>query len=253
MTEYLDGRGHSTYEALQATVEHRFSQGLALLFAYTHSKMIDNVGDYFTFVSGGGFQDNYCPSCDRSISAQDLPDVLRISGTYELPFGPGKPWANKGVLSRTVGGWSVGSFFTYDNGLPTQVTSPANAVNSTNVFGGSTPIRPTIVPGVSASVPGGRHIRIGGPAGTVSQYFNPAAFSGHTGIPVRQRTALCGHYSATRHPELRHTGGERDSTGGTHLAEFQGRVFQRLQSRAAHGRQHHIQRGPQYLRLHLAD
>lgn len=177
MTSYLDGRGHSSYEALQLTVEHRFSEGLALLLAYTHSKMIDNVGDFFTYIAGGGFQDNYCPSCDRSISAQDLPDVIRASGQYELPFGPGKPWANQGILSRTVGGWSVGSFFTYDDGLPTQVTSPTNAVNSTTVFGGNTPIRPDIAPGVSTSVPGGRHIRIGGPAGTVSEYFNPAAFT----------------------------------------------------------------------------
>ena len=177
MTSYLDSRGHSSYEALQLTVEHRFSQGLALLFAYTHSKMIDNVGDYFTYISGGGFQDNYCPSCDRSISAQDLPDVIRASGQYELPFGPGRPWANKGLLGRTLGGWSVGSFFTFDDGLPTQVTSPANAVNSTSVFGGNTPIRPDVTPGVSTSVQGGRHIQIGGPAGTVSEYFNPGAFT----------------------------------------------------------------------------
>jgi hypothetical protein len=176
MTSYLDSRGQSTYEALQLSLEHRFSQGLSLLVAYTHSKMIDNVADFFSFLSGGGFQDNYCPSCDRSISAQDLPDVIRASGQYELPLGPGKAWANKGILSRTVGGWSVGSFFTYDDGLPTQVTSPANSVNSTNVFGGSTPIRPDAVSGVSTGIPGGRNIRIGGPAGTVSEYFNPAAF-----------------------------------------------------------------------------
>lgn len=177
MTSYQDSRGHSSYEALQLTVEHRFSQGLALLFAYTHSKMIDNVGDYFSYISGGGFQDNYCPSCDRSISAQDLPDVVRASGQYELPFGPGRQWANKGLLSRTVGGWSVGSFFTFDDGLPTSVTSPANAVNSTTVFGGNTPLRPDVAPGVSTSVPGGRHIQIGGTAGTVSEFFNPAAFT----------------------------------------------------------------------------
>jgi hypothetical protein len=177
MTEYLDSRGHSSYEALQMSVEHRFAEGLALLFAYTHSKMIDNVADYFSFLSGGGFQDNYCGSCDRSISAQDLPDVIRASGTYELPFGPGRTWANKGLLARTVGGWGIGSFFTFDNGLPTQVTSPVNSVNGTNVFGGSAPTRPNVVPGISTSVPGGRHIRIGGPPGTVSEYFNPAAFA----------------------------------------------------------------------------
>lgn len=177
MTSTLESRGHSTYEAVQLTVEHRFSQGLSALVAYTHSNMMDNVADFFSFLSGGGFQDNYCPSCDRSVSAQDLRNVLRASGQYELPFGKNKPFANQGALSQVAGGWSVGSFFTFDDGLPVLVTSPANSVNSVNVFGASATIRPMIAPGVSTAVSGGRHITIGGPAGTVSEYFNPGAFS----------------------------------------------------------------------------
>jgi hypothetical protein len=173
MTAYGAGAGHSDYEAMQLSVERRFSQGLALLFTYTHSKMLDNVGDY---LYSAGFQDNYCPSCDRSISQQDLPDVIRLSANYELPFGKGKPWANHGVLAETVGGWSLGSFFTYDDGGPVQLTSPTNTTNSTNVFGGGTTIRPDVT-GVSTSVPGGRHIAIGKGVGVVSEFFNPAAFS----------------------------------------------------------------------------
>jgi hypothetical protein len=173
MTAYGVGAGHSDYNALQLSVEHRFSQGLALLFAYTHSKMMDNVGDY---LSPGGFQDNYCPSCDRSISQQDLANVLRISGQYELPFGAGKPFANHGLLAQAVGGWSLGSFFTYDDGAPQQITSPANTSNSTNVFGGGSTLRPNVT-GISTAVPGGRHIKIAQGASTLSEYFNPAAFT----------------------------------------------------------------------------
>jgi hypothetical protein len=91
MTANASSIGRSNYHALQLAVERRFSAGLALLFTYTHSKMMDNVGDYFT---GTGFQDNNCQTCDRSISAQDLTDVIRLSGQYELPFGFGKPWLN---------------------------------------------------------------------------------------------------------------------------------------------------------------
>ena len=68
-------------------------------------------------------QDNNCLLCERSISQQDLPDVIRLCGQYELPFGRGKAYANHGVLAETIGVWSVGSFFTYDNGLPIKVTS----------------------------------------------------------------------------------------------------------------------------------
>ncbi len=173
MTAYGTGEGHSNYNALQLSIERRFSQGLALLFDYTHSKLMDNVGDY---LSPGGFQDNYCPSCDRSISAQDLTDVIRLSVQYELPFGTGKPLANHGALAEVAGGWRLGSFYTYDSGAPVQVTSPANSTNSTNVFGGGSTIRPDVT-GVSTAVPGGRHITIGKGAGVVSEYFNPAAFS----------------------------------------------------------------------------
>jgi hypothetical protein len=173
MTAYGVGAGHSDYEAMQLSVEHRFSQGLAILFAYTHSKMLDNVGDYFL---SGGFQDNYCPQCDRSISQQDLPDVIRISGQYELPFGRGKAFVNQGKLAQIVGGFSIGSFFTFDDGAPQQITQTANSSTSTNVFGGGSTLRPNVT-GVSTKVPGGRHIIIGGPIGTLSPYFNPLAFT----------------------------------------------------------------------------
>jgi hypothetical protein len=168
MTANLLNTGSSNYNALQLSLEHRFSQGLSLLFAYTHSKMFDNVSDYLgvNFVAVQ-YQDVYCPACDRSISGQDLPDVIRMSGQYELPFGQGKPFANHGLLSQTVGGWSVGSFFQFDDGLPVQVTSP----NNSNSFGGGTTMRPDVVPGVSTSVPGGPQIKNGG------LYFNPKAFT----------------------------------------------------------------------------
>lgn len=156
------GVGASTYHAFQLSVEHRFSQGLALLAAYTFSKMFDNVGDYFTTAQ---FQNNNCPSCDRSISSQDLTHVLRLSGQYELPLGRGKPFVHNGFLSDVLGGFTVGSFYTFDSGLPVNLSSP----NFCNCFGGGTSMRPTVT-GQSTAVLGGRQIKNGG------FYFNPAAF-----------------------------------------------------------------------------
>ena len=174
MIAMLQGSGQSSYNALQLSVEHRFSQGLAFLFAYKHSRIMDNLGDYFIYLSPPVFfKVNYFPCFHRSISAQDLPDVIRLSGQYELPFGPGKPFANSGPLSQICGGWTVGSFFTYDNGLPIQVTEP----NNTSTFGAGSTMRPNLVPGVPLDPPGGRRIKIGVPVGTASLYFNPAAFA----------------------------------------------------------------------------
>lgn len=83
------GAGHSSYEAGQLTVEKRFSQGLSVLFGYTFSKAIDNVGE-MTSVAGtrNGFQDNYCFVCDRALSDQNQPFAARLAVRYELPFDP---------------------------------------------------------------------------------------------------------------------------------------------------------------------
>jgi hypothetical protein len=155
--------GFSTYHSLQLSVERRFANGLALLFAYTHSKMIDNAGDYFL---SNQPQDNNCLRCERSISSQDLPDVIRLSAQYELPFGRGKPFVNRGALERVIGGFAIGSFFTFDNGLPVAVSSP----NFSNSFGGGTAMRPDAT-GASTAISGGPQMVNGG------LFFNPAAFS----------------------------------------------------------------------------
>jgi hypothetical protein len=124
--------GHSTYHAMQMRLERRFAQGFALLFAWTHSKLIDNVGDFGGFLGPGGFTNNNCFPCDRSLSYYDIPDVVRLSFRYELPFGVGKPMLSRGPLARLLGGWSTAMYFTWDNGAPLQVTGP----NDSNSFGG---------------------------------------------------------------------------------------------------------------------
>jgi len=167
MTANFLGIGSSEYNAMQLAVERRFSQGLALLFDYTFSRMYDNAGDYFGM---NNFQDNYCSSCDWSISSQDITHVIRISGQYELPIGKGKPFANNGILAETIGGWAIGSFYTFDSGTPVQIIES----NNTSGFGGGSVMRPNVVPGVS---PGKPHFFIGGPLNSTSQFFNPAAFT----------------------------------------------------------------------------
>jgi hypothetical protein len=86
-----------------------------------------------SFLGAGGFNNNNCFSCDRSLSFYDIPDIMRLSLRYELPFGVGKPRLNRGVLARIAGGWAAATYFTWDNGTPVQITGP----NDSNSFGGS--------------------------------------------------------------------------------------------------------------------
>jgi hypothetical protein len=140
---------------------------LGTVFAYTKSRVTDNVGEAGIWVGdSSGFQNNHCFDCDWSISAQDIPDVIRWSMRYDLPFGPGRARLSRGALAHAAGGWALAGFFTWDNGTPLRLTSP----NDSNSFGGGTNMRPTTT-GASAVIDG-RGTLIDG-----ALYFDPAAFS----------------------------------------------------------------------------
>jgi hypothetical protein len=159
------GVGHSTYNAGQLTVEHREKDGLSLVFAYTFSKALDNVGE-MTSVAGtyAGFQNVHCPSCDKSRSDQNETHVVRWSTRYELPFGGQKRFLNRGFISPVVGGWAVSGIYSLDTGRPLTVS----ATNYSYSFSGGS-FRPNTT-GVSDKESGGSQMKLGG------YYFNPAAF-----------------------------------------------------------------------------
>jgi hypothetical protein len=149
------GWAHSTYRALQITLQHRESHGLSALIGYTYSKAIDQTSDGSASAT---IQDNGCLPCERSISEQDSTHNFVENTIYELPFGHNRAWLNHGVPAAFAGGWQIGNAFKFYTGIPVQLTQTA----TTNV--GSAVLRPTVVPGVSIA-----------PL-TATQAFNPAAF-----------------------------------------------------------------------------
>lgn len=139
------GWGHSNYQAGQLSIEHRMSQGLSMLLAYTRSKMIDNVGESGTTAS---IQDNGCLACEKSIADLDQTNVVRLSTVYELPFGPQKMFLNKGFASYLGGGWSLGGTYQFSTGQPLQLTAPIQGGLASNLYGMNV-LRPSLVPGQS--------------------------------------------------------------------------------------------------------
>lgn len=163
------GWGQSNYQAGQLTVEHRMSNGLSTLFAYTHSKMIDNVGESGTTAS---IQDNGCHACEKSIADLDEPNVFRLSTMYQLPFGPNEAFLSHGVASYFGGGWSLGGTYQFDTGQPLSLTAPV-ALGSAVL--GSSVMRPELVSGQSITNTSGLNtITVDGV--TVHPTFNYNAF-----------------------------------------------------------------------------
>jgi hypothetical protein len=120
----LENQGQSSYDALQASVSHRFNNGLTLLASYTFSKTLTDAADsilpdFANFAGGGTPQNPYDHNGDKSISTQDIPHTFVLSYLYQLPVGQGKKFLNKGgIANRVVGGWEVGAVQRYQSGQP---------------------------------------------------------------------------------------------------------------------------------------
>lgn len=124
----FDDNGSSLYNAMQAQVEKRFSNGLSFLVAYSLSHMMSNTGSGFTSFASASMNKNN-QKAEWSVDGNDKPNVLNIAATYELPFGKGRKFLNRGgVLNAVLGGWTLSPLLTYSSGTPLQVTLPGHAL-----------------------------------------------------------------------------------------------------------------------------
>lgn len=104
--------GRAVYHAFLARLEKRFSHGLAFLWNYTNSKLIDNQTT--SIINERHY---------RSVSEFDVPQVMRVAFVYELPFGPGRSFASSsGLVGHVLGGWSFSGYAALAAGTPLSIT-----------------------------------------------------------------------------------------------------------------------------------
>jgi len=119
----LENLGQSTYNALEAQLTRRFHNGLNLMASYTWSKTLTNADAALPFFAtlhqGGAPQNFFDQRGDKSVSNQDLTHNFVVSYLYELPFGKGKRFVNRGgAVDKVIGGWQVGGIQRYESGQP---------------------------------------------------------------------------------------------------------------------------------------
>ena len=126
-TREFDGRTHSTYHSLQATINRRITGGLFLKGAYTYSHAIDmaNYGDWtaFSWNAASVFYRN------RASAANNIPHMFQLGYVYELPFGASKKWANSGVAKAVLGDWQFNGVFSAYQGRQYTLSASGAALN----------------------------------------------------------------------------------------------------------------------------
>jgi len=123
---------NSSYHALEAKFEKRYSHGLTVLVSYTYSKDIDlGIGSFSgDNISAGVIQDYNRLNGEYAPSALDQTHRFIGNTVYEIPFMK----AQKGVTGRILGGWQMGLILSLYSGSPLGISE---ATSTTDAQGGN--------------------------------------------------------------------------------------------------------------------
>jgi hypothetical protein len=118
--------GNSHYNALQVALDKRLSQGFQFKLAYTYSKLINNGAETGLGAGGPPVQDPSNIKSLRSVSSDDVPNILSVGWVYQLPFGKGRKFGTdaSGLLDKLIGGWQLSAIQTYQQARPLSITMP---------------------------------------------------------------------------------------------------------------------------------
>src|SRR5262249_39192145 len=110
--DYRTSNGHSTYNAMQASLLKRFNQGYQIQLSYTLSKTMDNTQAELNVDSVNPSvypQNPYNPDADWAPAAFDYRHVFAANATWELPGFRNNP---------VLGGWQLNGIVSLRSGLP---------------------------------------------------------------------------------------------------------------------------------------
>ncbi|MGA8149396.1 MAG: carboxypeptidase regulatory-like domain-containing protein [Terriglobales bacterium] len=126
--------GQMNYNALQAVLQKRYSNGLETQVSWTYSKcMTDNDGYYGTWgeatetsPAANYWQNLYNPHGDYAQCYWDSKHVISAYAIYELPFGRGKQFGHDmpTALNAVVGNWSINPIVSIHTGFPLALYGP---------------------------------------------------------------------------------------------------------------------------------
>src|ERR1700688_416084 len=156
----------SHYNALQATLAHRFGKGLYFQSAYTYSKSIDDVSTAsVAFLTRVNNQTDARAS--RGLSDFDRRHRFVTSAVYQLPFFA----HGSGFTKAALGGWEASGVLVLQSGAPFSIFDPAGG--SVYALASTPSSTATFSPGFSCGNAPSR----GSPEARLANWVNPLAYT----------------------------------------------------------------------------
>jgi len=128
--DFKTSGGADKYDALQATLSRRLSNGLTLNAQYTFGKSEgttsgSNEARTAAEPTGGparpsGDTNNY--AADFGSNNFDVRHTFNLSAIYDVPIGRGRRWDLGSVGNALLGGWDVGGIVNARSGVPIDIT-----------------------------------------------------------------------------------------------------------------------------------
>jgi len=166
--------GSSLYNALQTQLQKRFKSGVSFLVNYTLSRMMSNTNSGFTSFASTALN-KFDQKAEWTIDNNDQTHIINVSGVYELPIGPGKPFLNGGgkVARNLIGGWQVSGILSYSTGSP----FGSNSITANgDPLGSGAGNRANMVSGVPISV-NWNNYHHGTPVFTIAAFSDPGKWT----------------------------------------------------------------------------
>ena len=131
VANFTTNGGKLRYNAVQAEIRRRFSDGVSFQANYTFQKILTDIptaeSDQ-TRVSA--YLDNNNRGLDYSRPQYDRTHTFNFNAVYELPFGKGKKFLNTGgAANLLVGGWQLSSIVTLSSGIPVSIIDNSGTLN----------------------------------------------------------------------------------------------------------------------------
>jgi hypothetical protein len=200
---WMSWTGASSYNALQAVVQKRYTNGLSFLATYTWGHAFDDTTDLLGGDIGSYKQAALIPIIDEwGQSGYDIRNRIVINTDYDLPFGVGRSFVNHpGILDLIVGGWKTDMEWWGQTGQPftvgiSRISGWGNAngglansaVKIANPYATGLPAQnvngnPNIQSGITTGTPSNTAANVcAAQTRTRTRWYNPCAFVDPLGV-----------------------------------------------------------------------